>query len=72
MNAKNHAAGRALGRDLYHNHTQVDGMLFASWLTGEDVYGIFDRASSRLTAGNPTYSLHISNCRMGFVITASV
>ena len=25
VNAKNHAAGRALGRDLYTNHNQVDG-----------------------------------------------
>lgn len=50
VNAKNHAAGRALGRDLYTNHTQVDGILFASRLTGEDVYAIFDRATSRLTA----------------------
>lgn len=50
VSAKNHAAGRALGRDLYTNHTQVDGILFASRLTGEDVYAIFDRATSRLTA----------------------
>lgn len=50
VNAKNHAAGRALGRDLYTNHTQVDGILFASRLTGEDVYAIFDRATARLTA----------------------
>lgn len=53
VNAKNHAAGRALGRDLYTNHAQVDGILFASRLTGEDVYAIFDRATSKLKAGIP-------------------
>lgn len=60
VNAKNHAAGRALGQDLYTNHTQVDGILFASRLTGEDAYVIFDRATSRLTAGRPEpLALHI-------------
>jgi len=50
VNAKNHAAGRALGPEIYTNHTQVDGILFASRLTGEDVYAIFDRATSKLMA----------------------
>ena len=53
VDAKSHAAGRALGRDIYINYAAVDGVLFASRLTGEDVYAIFDRATSRLTAEEP-------------------
>lgn len=53
VNARNHAAGRALGQDIYDNHRAVDGFLFSSRLTGEDVYAVFDRALSKLTASKP-------------------
>lgn len=53
VNARNHAAGRALGRDIHANHEIVDGFLFSSRLTGEDVYAIFDRAIPKLKAEKP-------------------
>ncbi|WP_171173678.1 RES family NAD+ phosphorylase [Ruegeria sp. HKCCD8929] len=37
VNARNNAAGRALCRDIHTHHGAVDGILFASRLTGEDV-----------------------------------
>lgn len=49
VKARNHAAGRALGRTLYRYHGQVDGILFSSRLTGQDVYAIFDRALDKLS-----------------------
>lgn len=48
VNARNHAAGRALGRTIYSEHKDVDGFLFSSRLTGGDVYAIFDRGVARL------------------------
>lgn len=50
VNARNHAAGRALGRAIYSDHKDVDGFLFSSRLTGGDVYAIFDRGIARLDA----------------------
>lgn len=50
VNARNHAAGRALGRAIYSEHEDVDGFLFSSRLTGGDVYAIFDRGVARLDA----------------------
>lgn len=48
VNARNHAAGRALGRAIYTEHKDIDGLLFSSRLTGADVYAIFDRAIGKL------------------------
>ena len=50
VNARNHAAGRALGRDIHDNHKYVDGIVFSSRLTGEDVFAIFDRAAPKLAS----------------------
>lgn len=50
VNARNHAAGRALGRTIHAEHPEVDGILFASRLTGSDAYAIFDRAVDSLQA----------------------
>ena len=50
VNARNHSAGRALGRDIHDNHKTVDGLLFSSRLTGADVFAIFDRAIHKLSA----------------------
>lgn len=48
VNARSHAAGRALGRAIYARHKDVDGLLFSSRLTGEDAYAVFDRALAKL------------------------
>lgn len=50
VNARNHAAGRALGRAIHTEHRDVDGLLFSSRLTGEDVYAVFDRGMAKLDA----------------------
>ena len=50
VNARNHAAGRALGRAIYSEHKDVDGLRFSSRLTGGDVYAIFDRGIAKLDA----------------------
>ncbi len=48
VNARSHAAGRALARALYSEHKDVDGLLFSSRLTGGDVYAVFDRGIAKL------------------------
>ncbi len=50
VNARNHAAGRALGRAIYSGHKDVDGLLFSSRLTGGDIYAVFDRGIAKLDA----------------------
>ena len=50
VNARNHAAGRALARAIYSEHKDVDGLLFSSRLTGDDVYAVFDRGIAKLDA----------------------
>lgn len=49
-NACQYAVGRALGRAIYSGYKNVDGFLFASRLTGADVYAVFDRAVDKLIA----------------------
>ena len=48
VNARNHAAGRVLGRAIHAEHKDIDGFLFSSRLTGADVYAIFVRAIGKL------------------------
>ncbi len=48
VNARNHAAGRAFGKNIHTNHPNVDGLLYTSRLTGADVYAIFDRGINKL------------------------
>jgi hypothetical protein len=48
VNARSHAAGRALGRAIYAENRDVDGVLFSSRLTGADVFAVFDRAIGKL------------------------
>ena len=50
VRARNQAAGQALGRAIYHEHADVDGVLYDSRLTNEVCYGIFDRALLKLVA----------------------
>ncbi len=47
--ARNQAAGRALGRALYEQHADIDGIWYQSRLTGGDCLAIFDRALENLT-----------------------
>ena len=50
MHARNHAAGRALGRAIHAEHPGIDGFVYESRLTGEDVYAVFDRGIGKLRA----------------------
>jgi hypothetical protein len=47
--ARNQAAGRALGRALYEQHADIDGICYQSRLTGGYCLAIFDRALQNLT-----------------------
>ena len=46
--ARNQAAGRALSRALYDQHSDIDGIWYQSRLTGGDCLAIYDRAAKRL------------------------
>ena len=52
MQARNHAAGRAFGKTIHAEHADVDGLVYASRLTGEHVYAIYDRSVVKLRAGD--------------------
>ena len=54
--ARNQAAGRALGRALYEQHADIDGVWYQSRLTGGDCLAVFDRALEHLT---PTKTGHL-------------
>ena len=44
VRARHFAAGQALGKALYEQHKDVDGLIYASRLTGDDCVAVFDRA----------------------------
>ena len=48
IHARNHAAGRAFARAIHSEHADVEGLLHASRLTGEDVHAVFDRGLGKL------------------------
>ena len=50
LHARNHAAGRALGNAIHQGQVDVEGMIYISRLTGEDVYAVFDRGLEKLVA----------------------
>ncbi len=50
VNARNHAAGRALAVAIHAQHPDVDGVVYRSRLTGSDAYAVFDRAVTKLRA----------------------
>ena len=50
VHARNHAAGRALGKATYAEHPGIDGLVYGSRLTGADVYAVFDRGIGKLRA----------------------
>ena len=52
VQARNHAAGRAFGKTIHAEHADIDGLVYASRLTGEYVYAIYDRSVEKLKAGD--------------------
>ncbi len=52
VQARNHAAGRSFGKAIHAEHADVDGLVYASRLTGEDVYAVYDRSVGKLKAGD--------------------
>ena len=52
VQARNHAAGRAFGQTIHTDHTDIDGLVYSSRLTSEDVYAIYDRGVGKLRAGD--------------------
>ena len=52
VQARNHAAGRAFGKTIHAEHADIDGLVYASRLTGQDVYAVYDRSVRKLRAGD--------------------
>ena len=52
VKARDHAAGRAFGKTIHAEKADVDGLVYASRLTGEGVYAIYDRSVVKLKAGD--------------------
>ena len=52
VQARNHSAGRAFGKTIHAEHADVDGLVYASRLTGKDAYAIYDRSVGKLKAGD--------------------
>ena len=50
VHTRNHTAGRAFARAIHAQHADVEGLLYVSRLTGEDVYAVFDRGMGKLEA----------------------
>ena len=50
VNARNHAEGRAFGRSIHANYPNIEGLLYASRLTGADVYAVFGRGIDKLAS----------------------
>ncbi|MCY3872706.1 MAG: RES family NAD+ phosphorylase [Rhodobacteraceae bacterium] len=48
VNARNHAAGRAYAKIIHASHADIDGIVYASRLTGADVSAVFDRSAGKL------------------------
>ena len=48
VNARNHAEGRAFGRAIHADYPDIDGLLYASRLTGADVYAVFGHGIDKL------------------------
>ena len=48
MHARNHAAERAFAGAIHAEHADVEGFLYGSRLTGEEVIAVFDRGTDKL------------------------
>jgi hypothetical protein len=46
--ARHFAAGQSLGRAIHTEQPDVDGVIYASRLTGDDCFAVFDRALDQL------------------------
>ena len=51
MGAYSGATGLAFGKTIHAEHADVDGLVYASRLTGEDVYAIYGRSVRKLKKG---------------------
>ena len=59
VNARNHAAGRAFGRVIHADYADIDGLIYASRLTGANIDAVFDRGLGKLEAPD---SRMLSDC----------
>ena len=50
VRARNHAAGRAFAKAIHVAHPDIDGLVYVSRLTGEEIYAVFDRGMAKLEA----------------------
>jgi hypothetical protein len=50
VRARNHAAGRAFAKAIHVSHPDVDGLVYLSRLTEEEIYAVFDRGMAKLEA----------------------
>ena len=48
VRARNHAAGRAFAKAVHAAHPDIDGLIYVSRLTNEEVYAVFDRGITKL------------------------
>ncbi len=48
VRARNHATGRAFAKAVHTAHPDIDGMVYVSRLTNEEVYAVFDRGITKL------------------------
>ena len=48
VRARNHAAGRAFATTIHGEHADIDGLVYVSRLTGDDVHAVFDRGAGKL------------------------
>lgn len=49
--ASAHSPGGSSGKTIHAEQADVDGLVYASRLTGEDIYAIYDRSVVKLKAG---------------------
>ena len=50
VHARNHAAGRAFAKAIHAEYADIEGLVYVSRLTGEDVYAVFDHGIGKLDA----------------------
>ena len=72
VRARNHAAGRALGRAIHEKHADVDGLIHNSRLNNKAVLAVFDRGMGKLGSvetgmlkDHPELPDMLCRCRIG-------
>ena len=58
VRARNHAAGRALAKAIHVEHPDIDGLIYLSRLTEEEIYAVFDRGMAKLEAAGTGLLTH--------------